>query len=249
MMQSDQPILVVEGGPNSDTEIPLSKPNVTLGRQGGNDVVAPEAGVSRQHAEIVQKEGAFYVRDLDSTNGTFVNKKKIDNEYLLRDGDRIRLGAGKIVYVFRSPTAGTLAMTLVQPAEGATETWVVKEGDGSGAPATQAVKASDVSDEIEGPQQDENLYEGTVRLRVRAEGSMALVITFVQQLRQNSGLRLQKMVNNRQGGTDIWLALREPVRMLDEIGAMEHVSSVTGPESGSLGNQDEGPLMDVRLAS
>ena len=244
MMQADQPVLVVEGGPSSDTEIPLSKPNVTMGRQSGNDVVAPEAGVSRQHAEIVQKEGSFYVHDLASTNGTFVNTKKIDNEYLLKDGDRIRLGAGKIIYVFRSPTAGTLAMTLVQPAEGATETWVVKDG-----PATQAVKTSDVSDEIEAPPQDEDVYEGSVRLRVKAEGSMALVVTFVQQLRQKSELRLQKMVNNRQGGTDIWLALREPIRMLDEIGAMDHVSSVTGPESGSLSTGDEGPLIDVLLAS
>ena len=122
-------MLVVEGGPNDRDEIPLSKPTTTLGRQAGNDVVVAEPGVSRQHAEIVEAGAGYYLRDLKSTNGTFVNSKRVaDDDYLLRDGDSIRLGASTSHYVFRSPSANTLQITLVDEIlpeiEGGDATWI-----------------------------------------------------------------------------------------------------------------------------
>ena len=97
MNLTDQVVLVVEGGPNDEEEIPLTGPVTSLGRQSSNDVVVAETGVSRQHAEILRVESGYNLRDLSSTNGTFVNSKKIEQgDYLLQDGDTIRLGASKV---------------------------------------------------------------------------------------------------------------------------------------------------------
>ena len=113
---SDEVVLIMEGGADSET-IPLQGRSITMGRQSSNDVVVAEPGVSRKHAELADSQGMFVIRDLKSTNGTFVNSKKIDEgDYHLQDGDSIRLGASKVTYTFHNPMASTLAITLEQPA-------------------------------------------------------------------------------------------------------------------------------------
>ena len=71
-----RPALVVQGGPDEDKIIPLSG-TVSLGRLPSSGVVVDEDGISRQHAEIVETEDGFELRDLASTNGTFVNFQKL----------------------------------------------------------------------------------------------------------------------------------------------------------------------------
>ncbi len=61
----------------------------TLGRDTQNDIVLNDASSSRQHAEIFTAPDGFYVRDLNSRYGVFVNKVKVNNAYLLSHGDRI----------------------------------------------------------------------------------------------------------------------------------------------------------------
>ena len=115
MSSEDQVELVFEGGPDNEQSIPILEPVITLGRQNSNDVVVAEVGVSRQHAEIASTKSRYYLRDLSSTNGTFVNGTKIGEEsHLLEDGDKIRLGASKVLVVFRAPVSETLAVTMVQ---------------------------------------------------------------------------------------------------------------------------------------
>ena len=98
---SEKPSLVVLGEDGEEETIWLSA-TTTLGRQPGNEVVIPEPEVSRQHAEVVETEEGYRLRDLGSTNGTFVNRQRITNvDYLLKDGDQINLGAAKRSLVFR----------------------------------------------------------------------------------------------------------------------------------------------------
>jgi len=79
----------------------LSQAAITLGRSpnAGNEIVLEEdVRVSRRHARIeLDVDGQFTVYDLDSTNGTRVNGKKIDN-CALKSGDEIRLGETRIVF-------------------------------------------------------------------------------------------------------------------------------------------------------
>src|SRR5260370_17347008 len=63
-------------------EIPLDKPRFTIGRKPDNDLVIDNPAVSGHHALIFIEEGAFFIEDLGSTNGTFGNDAKILKEKL-----------------------------------------------------------------------------------------------------------------------------------------------------------------------
>jgi pSer/pThr/pTyr-binding forkhead associated (FHA) protein len=71
---------------------PQVKPEVSIGRVQGNDVVLPKGNVSKRHAQIILKEGKFVVRDLKSTNGTYVNGRRIASPVVIRAGDKVFVG-------------------------------------------------------------------------------------------------------------------------------------------------------------
>lgn len=87
-------------------EVPIARQSVTIGRsaRAGNDVVLSEDGqVSRRHARIEREiDGRFTLYDLDTTNGTRVNGRKIDN-CTLSSGDEILIGATRIVFTQDAP--------------------------------------------------------------------------------------------------------------------------------------------------
>lgn len=64
---------------------------LSFGRADSNTVVLKDAKVSRQHAQIQQQGGEFVVVDLNSSNGTFVNKQRVE-EHVLANGDEIQIG-------------------------------------------------------------------------------------------------------------------------------------------------------------
>ncbi len=65
--------------------------DITIGRNPANDIQIDNLAVSGSHARIRKVLSAYLIEDLDSTNGTFVNEKKIDR-YELIDGDRVTIG-------------------------------------------------------------------------------------------------------------------------------------------------------------
>src|SRR5258706_4719279 len=67
---------------------------VTLGRKPDNDIVIADESASRVHAEIVQDlaAGSLTIRDLGSTNGTYVNRERLDKPLELKIEDQIRIG-------------------------------------------------------------------------------------------------------------------------------------------------------------
>ncbi len=72
----------------------LNKPVMNIGRAPNNDIVIPEQTVSGKHATIHVQKGSFFLTDLGSTNGTFVNGSRIEN-HLLKSGDLIKFGAAQ----------------------------------------------------------------------------------------------------------------------------------------------------------
>lgn len=110
---SDSPSLVIEGGLNSGAVFPLSTGMVTLGRQADNDVVIDEPIASRKHAVIIETDGSYYIRDLGSTNGTYVNRQMIgDEQYVLNHGDVIHLGGTNILVTFQHSGARTMKVAI-----------------------------------------------------------------------------------------------------------------------------------------
>lgn len=69
----------------------LLENGLTIGRGASNSVSLSSRGVSRQHADIVQQGNHWVIRDLGSTNGIYVNKKKVST-HLLHPGDTIAIG-------------------------------------------------------------------------------------------------------------------------------------------------------------
>ena len=66
---------------------------LTVGRAGGCQVALGEDSyVSQLHARVFRRDGQFYVEDLGSTNGTYVNRKKVTAPIVIRKGDRLQIG-------------------------------------------------------------------------------------------------------------------------------------------------------------
>ena len=119
MAESGQATLMVHGGPNNRQTITLAGRPITLGRRPDNDVVVNEGTVSRRHALVMETPEGFVVRDLSSTNGTFVNRSKIGSkEHILKHGDSIRLAGSDIRLVFRQEGVSTLKLRVEAPRTG-----------------------------------------------------------------------------------------------------------------------------------
>ena len=72
---------------------------VTIGRSSGNELRIPDTRLSRRHARIERDELGFLLRDLQSSNGTWLNRRRVESDRLLQ-GDEIRVG-GAIIHVLR----------------------------------------------------------------------------------------------------------------------------------------------------
>jgi diguanylate cyclase (GGDEF)-like protein len=83
--------LVVIYGLELGRKFNLDTPNVILGRSSKADVQIDQESVSRNHAKIINTGKSMILRDLGSTNGTYVNDQLID-EYVLRDSDLVKIG-------------------------------------------------------------------------------------------------------------------------------------------------------------
>ncbi|MDQ1393869.1 MAG: hypothetical protein QOF30_2846, partial [Acidimicrobiaceae bacterium] len=66
---------------------------LTVGRANGCGVAIPDdTFVSTLHARVFRRDGAFYVEDLGSTNGTFINDRQVTGTVPLQRGDRLQIG-------------------------------------------------------------------------------------------------------------------------------------------------------------
>lgn len=70
----------------------FTKAEVTIGRVQGNDIILPKQNVSKRHSRIVVKDGKFIIVDLKSTNGTYVNGRKIASPMVIKETDKIYIG-------------------------------------------------------------------------------------------------------------------------------------------------------------
>ena len=70
----------------------VDRRSVVIGRSADCDVVVDDRNVSRRHAELARDGDSFVLRDLDSTNGTAVNGRRV-REAPVSEGDRVTVGA------------------------------------------------------------------------------------------------------------------------------------------------------------
>jgi len=102
----------------------LDGETVSIGRASDCTIPIKDRYLSRKHAEIVAQDGGWYVKDLGSANGTYLNGTRVERDSPLRTGDRIRLGDTEIVFVStehntdkmlavaEAPVSATIAISL-----------------------------------------------------------------------------------------------------------------------------------------
>ena len=83
--------LVVIYGDDLVKKYNLENPTLVIGRSSKCDIQIDQESVSRNHAKIVNSGARILVKDLGSTNGTYVNEQVVE-EWILRDGDLIKIG-------------------------------------------------------------------------------------------------------------------------------------------------------------
>ena len=92
MQEQDSFRLVVRRGPQPNQIYEITKEVTTLGRDITNDIVINDREASRHHLRLVRSGGNITIEDLGSTNGTFVNGKRVSGVTPLQNGDMIGLG-------------------------------------------------------------------------------------------------------------------------------------------------------------
>src|SRR6266568_5672160 len=106
-------------GSKADQLESFDKDQVRIGRQSDNDIKfdpQKDISVSGYHAEIYRDGETFFIKDLQSRNGTFVNSRKIEQPVPLKEGDTIQFSARgpKAVFSTRDPSVAQAA-TVMQP--------------------------------------------------------------------------------------------------------------------------------------
>lgn len=104
--------LIMRSGPQAGGVFPLTKTEVSLGRDLTNDLVVSDPEVSRHHARLYLQGNTYVLEDLGSTNGTFVNGIRLTGPYPLRSGETISLGE-RVVFLYEIADED---VTVVTPA-------------------------------------------------------------------------------------------------------------------------------------
>jgi pSer/pThr/pTyr-binding forkhead associated (FHA) protein len=99
MPPSRRPLLIAEqgGGLSSGASFEVDG-SLTIGRSPQTDIQIDDSFASGRHARIYEREGFFYVEDTGSTNGTYLNGRRVGAQELLQADDRIRIGDTEFRY-------------------------------------------------------------------------------------------------------------------------------------------------------
>jgi len=152
------PSIRILSGSLENQEIELTPDPMVVGRSSACNIRIGDAGVSSKHAKLWCEDGVYFVMDLGSTNGTFVNDKDVDREQL-NDGDVITFGMTKAAFVGEKPKArvnpARAAAAQARPTSGGTRpTMPVQRGvpaRGGAAPAAVPTVSDETGEQEPAP--------------------------------------------------------------------------------------------------
>ena len=98
--QEGAALVIRSGGGRVGETFALDSDRLTIGRRPESDIFLDDVTVSRDHALLVRRSGAYYLDDCGSLNGTYVNRERVDS-HRLKDGDELQIGKYKLTYLER----------------------------------------------------------------------------------------------------------------------------------------------------
>ncbi len=110
----DRYILLEIYGENIGMRRDIEKDLIVIGRSASCDIVLEDQSVSRRHLTIRKERETISVDDLNSTNGTFVNERKVGSSEMLANGDRIKLGNTIFKFIWSDDMEAEYYDTLYQ---------------------------------------------------------------------------------------------------------------------------------------
>jgi hypothetical protein len=97
-------MFVVRHGPNAGSSYRLDEKATSIGRHPDSDVFLDDITVSRRHVAVERDDDGYTLRDAGSLNGTYVNRKRVD-EARLRHGDEVQIGRYRLTFVLGERSA------------------------------------------------------------------------------------------------------------------------------------------------
>ena len=96
-LRTATPKVIVKYNESVLKEIDLDQSELTIGRKADNRLVIEDSAVSGRHARLVKIQSVFFLEDLGSTNGTFVNDQRVDRQQL-KDMDVVGIGKHRLIF-------------------------------------------------------------------------------------------------------------------------------------------------------
>jgi phosphoserine phosphatase RsbU/P len=167
-------MLLALQGPIPGQSLSLEGPAAVFGRHPGCDIVLESGSVSRQHARITNFEGNYYIEDLHSRNGTFVNGRLLTGRQLLKENDEIGICELSFTFHLAEPDANETPSTSSKTAAGQGATIVDDEATSSGSTIMSQLDVS-------------SGYAG-MRLQVNTEAKLKALLEISRNLGRAIGL-------------------------------------------------------------
>lgn len=138
--------LMVSTGPAAGMVFPVAQRSLLVGRSQEAEVQINEQAISHQHARLEQTEQGIVLRDLGSTNGTYVNGELVEDAVVLNGGDNIRMGSTTFTFVTRDGPSPKSTVRLQAPDP--THLERRREADAHVVPASQRTGSISLTDAV-----------------------------------------------------------------------------------------------------
>jgi len=99
MLDSHRATVAITAGPRKGKQVAIPGEKLVLGREQPVDLLVEDKAASRRHAQVYRKGGKWYLKDLDSTNGTYLDGPLKGSERILWDGDVFKIGDWEFTFM------------------------------------------------------------------------------------------------------------------------------------------------------
>jgi len=98
LVDSKRPYIAITAGPRKGAQFTIQGEKMLIGREPPVDLIVEDKAASRRHAQVYRKGGKWYLKDLGSTNGTYLDGPLRSAERILWDGDVFKIGEWEFTF-------------------------------------------------------------------------------------------------------------------------------------------------------